>query len=100
MSGDGVLLATTFAAGVQVAQGFLQNKRSAEYHETEVELTRKQHAEDLRLAKKIHEDDIRVAHRYVQSAACGAASPPLHSTRDSKCHMLYSVLAYCIGSYH
>jgi len=66
MSGDGVLLATTFAAGVQMAQGFLQTKRSAEYHDTEVELTRKQHAEDLRLAKKIHEDDIRVAHRLHQ----------------------------------
>ncbi len=64
MSGEsGALIATTVAAGIQVAQGLLQTIRSSEYHETEIELTRKQHAEDLRMAKKIHEDDIRVAHR-------------------------------------
>jgi len=92
-----VLLATTFAAGIQVAQGFLQTKRSAEYHDTEVELTRKQHAEDLRLAKKIHEDDIRVAHRYVQEAVCCTAS--LHYTLYAEARVACDqVLVSCIGS--
>ena len=62
MASDGAVMASV-AAGIQVAQGLLQHVRSSEYHETEVELTRKQHAEDLRMAKKIHEDDIRVSHR-------------------------------------
>jgi len=62
MPGEGAVIAS-MAAGIQVAQGLLQHVRSSEYHDTEVELTRKQHAEDLRMAKKIHEDDIRVSHR-------------------------------------
>ena len=63
MSGEGAMVVGAVAAGIQVAQGLMQHVRSSEYHETEVELTRKQHAEDLRMAKKIHEDDIRVSHR-------------------------------------